>query len=510
MNSFAPPETGESQPHASRQPSPRAEMIARAVVIVVLYSSIGILCLRTSPGSDPDIWWQMSSARWILQHHAFPHHDPFSRLSPSPYWIAYSWLFEVITYSAYRLFSLVGLMGFVVVMVLAILAAMHRMTERLQGDFLKAMLLTGAGILSFSPSFTPRSWLFSIFFFVLQLDLLHRARSSGRWQKLLWLLPIYAIWANLHIQFIDGLVVLAATACEPLLMRFWPWPETPRFPAGKLFAILGGCLAVTLINPYGWGIYHSAYGLVTEPGVINQIQELLAMPFRNVQNYLVLALAVGAAAALARRKQPDLWRVMLLVMGLVISFRSQRDVWFLVVIAVMVLAEELPASSVVLRPLPKLAWPAIAAAVVAILFAAGAIMHVNDAGLRARMSKKLPVKAANFILEKHYPGPLFNTYGWGGYFIWKLRMPVAIDGRAALYGEKRLDRSLHTWEGAPDWAANPNLKAARLVVGPAKEPLIQLLGLKSDFHQVYKGKVAAVFVRNAPAKVQVRQTPLRH
>jgi hypothetical protein len=73
-------------------------------------------------------------------------------------------------------------------------------------------------------------------------------------------------------------------------------------------------------------------------------------------------------------------------------------------------------------------------------------------------------------------------------------MPVSIDGRAALYGDQRIDRSVQTWSGQPDWASDPQLSAAGLVIGPVKSPLIQLLRLDPRFELAYEDKVAAVFV----------------
>lgn len=501
MSETVSSEAIESSPsRISRTPSPRAEMAARTIVIAVVYSVIAILCLRTSPGSDPDIWWHMAAGRWILHHHAFPEVDAFSRLSPSPGWHAYSWLFDVLTYSLHHAFGLVGTMGLVVVMMLAIMGALHRMVAHLQADFLKVILLTLSGMLCLTQIYTPRSWLFSILFFVVQLDMVQRARTTGRWRNLLWLLPLYVLWANLHIQFIDGLVVLFITACEPLLMRWWPWPIRSHLFAGKMFAVLGGCMAATLINPYGVGLYHTAYKLASEPGVINQIQELLAMPFRSWGDYLVLGFAIAAAAMLGRQKMPDLWKWWLLVAGLVISFRSQRDVWFLVSIAVMILAEGLPSKLPPLKPLPKLSRFATASLVVIVIFVAGRILRVDNSNLVQKASLTLPVHAVDRAIAKGYSGPLFNDYTWGGYLIWRMSMPVSMDGRAALYGEKRIERSNKTWSGMPGWNADPALKSANLVIGPVNAALIQLLRQNSDFSLVYKDKVAAVFIRQSPAK----------
>ena len=55
--------------------------------------------------------------------------------------------------------------------------------------------------------YTPRPWLFTILLFILELDILMRARRTGRLRGLLWLPAIFALWANVHIQFIDGRMV---------------------------------------------------------------------------------------------------------------------------------------------------------------------------------------------------------------------------------------------------------------------------------------------------------------
>lgn len=476
----------------------RSEQVARVALLATMYAAIGLMCLRSSPGSDLDIWWHMRAAQWILQHHAFPHTDFFSRITPAKPWHAYSWLFDLLTLGLYRSFGLLGLMAYLVGFMLAITTAMYRMVARLQGDFTIAVLLTAAGVLSIDRLYQPRSWLPSILFFVIQLDLLDRARRSGEWRKLLWLLPLYALWANLHIQFIDGLVVLAATACEPLLRRFWPWPQSPGVPASRLFAILSGCFVAAMANPYGWQIYHIAYKLATEPGVINKIQELLAMPFRHWEDYMILALAVGSAAALARKRMPDLWMSLLLAMGLVISFRSQRDVWFLANVAALILASELPSRRAARTLARWRRWQtvsAVLAATILVLATGGWLMHVSNADLHKKMAKDLPLQAVNVVREKGYSGPLFNSYGWGGFLVWQLRMPVSIDGRAAFYGIQRMDRSSSTWGGQPGWQDDANLKSARLVIAPVKDALTQLLRLDQEWKLVYEDKQAAVFVR---------------
>ena len=498
MTEPAIPEIPAAPTRSSSELSPRADMIARSIIIALLYSVTAIIAVRSVPGVNIDMWWHMSSARWMLQHHALPHTAIYADLHPQRAWHAYSWLYDLMMYSLYRAFGLVGILGYITVMVLAILTALHRMTGRLQRDFLPAIVMALLAALVLMPVYTPRSWLFSILFFILQLDLLHRARSSGQWRMLLWLLPLYALWSNIHIQFIDGLVVLAATAFEPVLMRFWLWPEKPPLPAGKLFAILGGCIVATWINPYGWALYLSAFHLVSEHYVFSHIQELGAIPFRMWQNFAFLGLVVGAAVVLARREKPDLWRWMLFAGGLIVSFRSYRDIWFLTAIAVMILAEGVSSVSKPSLSIPRFVRPIIGVVVLVVVLAEAYMIGISNPDLKKIEYEAMPVRAVDAVMAHNYPGPIFNTYAWGGYLIWRMERPVSIDGRAAVYGSKIIQRNLNTWDGGPDWKKNPELERANLVIGSANDSLVQILQLDSDFQMVYRDKTAAVFVRKVP------------
>jgi hypothetical protein len=58
-----------------------------------------------------------------------------------------------------------------------------------------------------------------------------------------------------------------------------------------------------------------------------------------------------------------------------------------------------------------------------------------------------------------------------------------------------MDRSVATWSGQTDWASDPDLISARLVIGPVHIPLTQLLRRDSRYQLVYEDKIAAVFIR---------------
>ncbi len=64
-----------------------------------------------------------------------------------------------------------------------------------------------------------RPWLFTLLFFTLTLDSVLDLRA-GRSGPSIWILPIlYALWANLHIQFIYGLFILGLACAAPCIDR---------------------------------------------------------------------------------------------------------------------------------------------------------------------------------------------------------------------------------------------------------------------------------------------------
>jgi hypothetical protein len=146
--------------------------------------------------------------------------------------------------------------------------------------------------------------------------------------------------------------------------------------------------------------------------------------------------------------------------------------------------------------------------IVGLSFIALALVHVAwIAGLsRGKTAQKchaemFPVEAAEFVSRERLPGPLFNDFDWGGYLIWALPdYPVSIDGRTNLYGEKRLERSMDTWNAEAGWENDPDLAKARVVIAPKKRsgqatPLTERLRGSPEWEKRFEDNTAVVFVR---------------
>lgn len=472
----------------------RTVRIAQALVIAILLTTPVVMCLRNFNMGDNDVWWHLRTGEWIAIHHAVPEIEPFSRPVAGQPWIAYSWAFELLLY---RLFLSSGLAGFAiytVAMVLLTCVALYWMIQRQGLELPPAAIIAFAGMYSMAHLYTPRPWLFTVFLFVCELGIIMHARRTGKTHHLIWLPLIFAIWANVHIQFIDGLCILALALAEAVSARWWSGAQK-TLAAPPLATAFAASIVATFANPYGWRIYRVAHDLATQAGVMDKINELKALPFRDPAAYVVLLLALASAAILGYQRKVLSFEGALLAFAAVLSFRSQRDVWLIAAVAAAIIAPAIPKA----RKAVEVPTAGVVAAAfgIAIMFSAAAcrLLGLNNASLKSGLEQQMPARATDYILAHEYPGPIFNDFNWGGYLIWKLRMPVSLDGRAALYGDTAIDRSVATWSGAPDWAADPLLASARLVIAPVQGPLTQLLRRDSQYQMVYEDKLAAVFTR---------------
>jgi hypothetical protein len=495
------PSTGNGPPEAQPQ---RSIQWAQALVLAALYSFPVFQCLRTANAADPDVWWHLRTAEWILQHGAVPHTDPFSMFGAGKPWAAYSWLFELLIFQLFRWLGLVGMVVYTTGMVVSIAVVLHRLIRRLQSDFTIAVLLTLVAALSMYRLYTPRPWLFTILFFVLELDVLMQARKSGKIRELVWLPVIFALWANLHIQFIDGLILLSIALTESLLARRWSAIHT-RLRPGWVCGVSLACVLATLVNPYGWRIYQAAYDLAGQLGTVSQVTEFQAMPFRGFDNWFVLLLALGAVGVLARVRRFALFEVGLLAFAILVSFRSQRDVWVVAAAASAILASGLPGNSENRLQLKAIYAPLVAAIMCLVVWLGFRLLDVNNARLRVKLAEAMPVRAVEVVKEKGWSGPLYNDFDWGGYLIWALRLPVSIDGRTNVYGDERLNRSYAAWNAQPGWASDPDLQKANLIIAPFNPPLTQLLRMDPRFEVGYEDKLAVVFIARDSSQSKAAQ-----
>ena len=249
-------------------------------------------------------------------------------------WVAYSWLFEILVYALFTKLGLMGILVFTVSMSLLIALVLHSALRRAGLPFIAEVFFVAVALGAMSTLLSPRSWLFSILFFTVELFILFHVRRTDKIAPLLALPPLFALWANLHMQFIYGLAVLGLFLVEVLLsqlpsLSLYP-RHRPNISLGRVSLLLLACLVATLITPYHFRLYIPIFEVIGQTGAFQLILELLPLSFRALTDWLVIGLAIVAAFVLGWQRAWLPFPTLLLLMGTFLAFRARRDVWVLV------------------------------------------------------------------------------------------------------------------------------------------------------------------------------------
>jgi hypothetical protein len=473
------------------------------MMIWALYAIPVVVAVRpvADPVMDPDVWWHLRVGQWVAEHRWVPANDPFSLPGQAQPWVAYSWLYELLLHGLHAAFGLAGIVVYRAALSLAVVAAFHALVCRLDKRFLVSTALTAAAALATAMLYSERPWLVTILFTVITLHAVIAFRRPGPVPRWVWLLPIlYVLWANTHIVWVYGLFLLGLACVAPLIdARLGrradaaaPW--TPRWYA--LLALSAGCLLATLVNPYHVRLYGVVIEYATQPGPFRYVNELRALEFREPCDWVMLGLAGLACYALGRGRT-SAFEVLLLVSAAWFSFRARRDLWWVVLAAVTVIASRAPSHvPEAQRFSPGWGRLGLVGLALAVLAAFCCLGHdLSARGLSRRVEQVFPVEAARVVRERGYAGPLYNDFNWGGYLIWSLpHLRVAIDGRTNLHGDERIERYGRTWAGLPGWREDPDLSRAGLVIAPADSALAAHLLQDRRFREVHADELARVFV----------------
>jgi hypothetical protein len=297
-------------------------------------------------------------------------------------------------------------------------------------------------------------------------------------------------------------MVIGIFAIEQPFARFVQWgPSSNKLRGHWLWLLLALCTAATMLNPYGWRLYSVVWQYSTQSAALGLIQEMLPIQFRNFSDWVPVALACAAIYTLARLKHTYPVFALLLVVSCWFGFRSARDVWFLVITASLIVANALRTPS---HAPYRFRWLPWALALPVSIVIGYALLHSgqnSESKLSAALEKRFPENAAAYIQSHNLPQPLYNTFDWGGFLIWRLpNMPVGIDGRANLYGDTRLQRFASTWLGKSDWASDPQLQRARTILLDRNCPLASILRSDQRYRLLYQDDLASVFERTSTGR----------
>ena len=112
-------------------------------------------------------------------------------------------------------------------------------------------------------------------------------------------------------------------------------------------------------------------------------------------------------------------------------------------------------------------------------------------------AENFPKAAVNWLLENKPKGNLFNSYGWGGYLIWRTypEYRVYIDGRADVYGDAFIYNYISIYRAEPGWDDKLKKQAVQTVLVESNAPLANILRQSLSWRIAFEDKASIIFVR---------------
>ncbi|MGH9903912.1 MAG: hypothetical protein ACRD68_19045, partial [Pyrinomonadaceae bacterium] len=287
-----------------------------------------------------------------------------------------------------------------------------------------------------------------------------------------WLVPLMALWVNLHGGFALGLALVMLTLAGIVLdglMRGQRWRTLPWHSLRRLGAVGVACALAVSLNPNGARMYAYPFETLTSGAMMAFIQEWFSPNFHQLM-FLPLAVLIFATFAVmaVSKERVRLSDLLLLSATGYLALKSGRNIPFFALVAMPLLSEHawhwltdrswgrwliVPerrevGSNAVLQVVLNVALLLVMPVAVCV----GKVSRViaSQPAAEARVN---PTAAVDFIMARRPPGPLYNDYTWGGYLIWRLypEYRVYIDGRADVYGDAFIGEFLTTHNGRKNW-----------------------------------------------------------
>jgi hypothetical protein len=435
-----------------------------------------------------DSWLTLVSGREVVQH-GLPQHDQLMAMSHGVRWVDQQWLAQVVFY---ELAHLGGIRTAVVLHLLLLVGAfaIAVVAARKRKASATTVLWVGLACVFLAPwAWQLRAQSFAYPLFAVTLWLLS-ADSRAPSRRVLLVLPVLALWANLHGSVVLGAGLVALRGLTIVRER------------GAAWKLRAACLLsaplLALASPYGTALVGYYRHMLGSPLLSRFVQEW--GPTTPAKAWLFYPLAILAVWLLGRNggALTLFERAALLALTLTGFVALRHVVWFELA-ALMFLPVLLDANRKMTLSEQRLARPVGALAALSLL----AIPIGLSAAPASWYGRELPTEAtAELNQATKAPGAdVFASETLSDWLLWQepsLRGRIAYDVRFELLSVGQLDRlsAYHRRSGA-DWAA-PTLPFSLLVLDRRVDSqLIRALEARPGVRTIFHDQ-RVVILRQAP------------
>jgi hypothetical protein len=501
--------------------------VGGADVVFLVVALLVFLTARQGLLDDPGIGWHLRNIDAMLEQGGWLTVDSFTepRDGFQRPWLSNQWLGEIPFWLGERWAGLEGIAAVAALLIALTMRSLYRMLLRDGCPWPVAVFWTSQAARGVSCSWVARPNLYTLLFVMVTSRvciLFHEGRCSRH--TTFWILPMFALWANVHGGFLAGFTLLGVTfvleAALALLSSRLEDRVSAQRRAWHMLLLLIGAFVATLVNPYGLALYRWIFQLLGNPFFMDLHQEWKSPDFHGngALRFELPMLLFPILLALSRRR-PHLVELCLAVLWFHFALTGFRYVALWVVIVVPLLARlslTIPwledqarrlfsageGNHTFTRSRPGVSW---IGTLLGTLFLLGLARGV-EGRLARHQPDILPTAALDRFLHiheewKHEHGRrpvVFHSYDWGGYLTWHGGPDFRnwIDDRNEVQGKEHIQDYLSILATEPGWSDKLDRADVRLICIQSNAPLTFRLAEQSTrWRERYRDDWAVIFER---------------
>jgi hypothetical protein len=488
----------------SRRSAARPSLLSRLLVPSLCdIFFVTIICWRFLTGEgwlillmDGDTGWHIRAGEWMLDNARIPSVDLFSFSKPGETWFAWEWLADIVLGLLHRA---AGLKGVVLLAGLTIATWTTLLMRHAMWRGANALAGLGLAMLAFTASsihFHARPHILTLLLVGVAAWLLDRDRRD-RTRAVWTLVPLAALWTNLHGGWLVLIVLIGLTAAGTAAESWLDGARTAARcvrPAMRYVILLALCSLATIANPYGVALHGHILQYLQDDWIKSVVGEFQAPSFRGeAMGGFELLLIAGLIAIVpllrARRVVETLW----LLFFAHAALTSARHITVYVTLAVPIIAaiaSEAWRRWVEARPLNSSArilqaidgdlaaglrrMSAATAMFVVVLIAGNGEWLKWPAGFPKEF---FPERIVSDHRDRLASARVLTKDQWADYLIYRSwpTQKVFFDGRSDFYGQEIWKAYDDMATGRANWREQMSKHRIDLVLAPTKWPLATVL-----------------------------------
>lgn len=429
----------------------------------LFYCLVFFVLLKNSLASlDPDLGWHLKVGQEIAGTYQVPRASLYN-YSYTGQWVDHEWLadfsfFEI--YSHFNYLTLAIISGLIITLLFILLNISSG--RKIQSSLAGIISIAGLqllGLFAALPYFGVRIQIIVPLFIFAELMII---RKYDKWKKtiyLIWLIPLFFVWSNLHGSFLLGIFILFAWVAVRWFEKTFLFKGEKNnlvepdsvFNKRQLLIFLGFALLVflaTLLTPYKLELYSflAGYQNTAYLSYLKEWRSQFAYPLNSLELSYIFSVSVLIFyyfyfLIFKKNKKIDFWDTFLALLFIFLGFKSRRHLplFITATFAPSIVALTILISSAVNR----LQWYLKSRLIMNLLkFSAAFYLivlissQINNIQIFSNpfsyFSLNYPYDALNYLKSnpEYVSGNIFNNYDWGGYLVWNYpEKQIFIDGR---------------------------------------------------------------------------------